>query len=88
MHVSRSSGMLTGSKVVDAQSGYESAFNMLPILLAGANLVLHTAGWTEAGLTDVVLVAVGCDYFMIDFLEFANPDVRGMVLEEILPKVR
>lgn len=47
----RSSGMLTGSKIVDAQSGYESAFNMLPILMAGAHLVMHTAGWTEAGLT-------------------------------------
>ena len=46
----RSSGMLTGSKVTDAQAGYESAFNMLPIMLAGANLVMHTAGWTEAGL--------------------------------------
>jgi len=47
----RSSGMLTGSKIVDAQAGYESAFNMLPILLAGCHLVMHTAGWTEAGLT-------------------------------------
>jgi trimethylamine--corrinoid protein Co-methyltransferase len=47
----RSSGMLTGAKTVDAQSGYESAFNMLPILMAGAHLVMHTAGWTEAGLT-------------------------------------
>jgi trimethylamine--corrinoid protein Co-methyltransferase len=46
----RSSGMLTGSKVTDAQAGYESAFNMFPIMLAGANLVMHTAGWTEAGL--------------------------------------
>jgi trimethylamine--corrinoid protein Co-methyltransferase len=46
----RSSGMLTGSKVTDAQAGYESAFNMLPIMLAGANLIMHTAGWTEAGL--------------------------------------
>ncbi len=47
----RSSGMLTGSKITDAQAGYESAFNMLPILLAGCNLVMHSAGWTEAGLT-------------------------------------
>jgi trimethylamine---corrinoid protein Co-methyltransferase len=47
----RSSGMLTGSKVTDAQAAYESAFNMLPILLAGANYVMHCAGWTEAGLT-------------------------------------
>jgi trimethylamine--corrinoid protein Co-methyltransferase len=46
----RSSGMLTGAKVTDAQAGYESAFNMFPIMLAGAHLVMHTAGWTEAGL--------------------------------------
>lgn len=46
----RSSGMLTGSKVTDAQAGYESAFNMFPIMLAGAHLIMHTAGWTEAGL--------------------------------------
>lgn len=46
----RSSGMLTGSKICDAQAAYESAFNMLPILLAGANFVMHTAGWSEAGL--------------------------------------
>jgi trimethylamine--corrinoid protein Co-methyltransferase len=42
--------MLTGSKICDAQAAYESAFNMLPILLAGANFVMHTAGWSEAGL--------------------------------------
>jgi len=47
----RSSGMITGSKIMDAQAAYESAFNMMPILLAGANYVMHTAGWTEAGLT-------------------------------------
>ena len=47
----RSSGMLTGSKITDAQAGYESAFNMFPIMLAGANYVMHCAGWTEAGLT-------------------------------------
>jgi trimethylamine--corrinoid protein Co-methyltransferase len=46
----RSSGMLTGSKICDAQAAYESAFNMLPILLAGANFILHSAGWSEAGL--------------------------------------
>jgi trimethylamine---corrinoid protein Co-methyltransferase len=47
----RSSGMLTGSKTTDAQAAYESAFNMFPILLAGADIVMHCAGWTEAGLT-------------------------------------
>ncbi len=61
----RSSGMLTGSKITDAQAGYESAFNMLPILLAGCNLVMHSAGWTEAGLT------VGLAKFMLDAEQMA-----------------
>lgn len=47
----RSSGMITGAKTMDAQAGYESAFNMMPIMLAGANYIMHTAGWSEAGLT-------------------------------------
>ncbi len=47
----RSSGMLAGAKTIDAQAAYESAMNMLPILFAGANFVLHCAGWTEGGLT-------------------------------------
>jgi trimethylamine--corrinoid protein Co-methyltransferase len=47
----RSSGMLTGSKIPDTQAAYEAAFNMYPIMLAGANYVMHCAGWTEAGLT-------------------------------------
>ena len=61
----RSSGMITGSKVTDAQAGYESAFNMLPILLAGCNYVMHSAGWTEAGLT------ASLPKFMIDAEQMA-----------------
>jgi trimethylamine--corrinoid protein Co-methyltransferase len=46
----RSSGMLCGAKTVDAQAAYESIQTMYAVLLAGANYVMHTAGWTEAGL--------------------------------------
>jgi trimethylamine--corrinoid protein Co-methyltransferase len=46
----RSSGMLCGSKTVDAQAAYESIQTMYAVLLAGANYVMHTAGWMEAGL--------------------------------------
>ena len=46
----RSSGMLCGSKVVDAQAAYESVQTMNAVLLGGANYVLHAAGWMEAGL--------------------------------------
>jgi trimethylamine--corrinoid protein Co-methyltransferase len=42
--------MLSGSKVVDAQAGYEAIANMYPVLLAGTHFVMHAAGWMEAGL--------------------------------------
>src|SRR3954449_7204381 len=46
----RSGGGLTSSQTVDAQAAYESLMTMLPTFLAGANFVLHAAGWLEAGL--------------------------------------
>lgn len=46
----RSSGMNTGSKLVDAQAAYESNMTMHSVLLSGANFVLHAAGWLEGGL--------------------------------------
>ena len=47
----RSSGMVAGSKLTDAQAAYESNMTMQSVLLSGANYVFHTAGWLEAGLT-------------------------------------
>ena len=38
------------SQTVDAQAGYESMMTMLPTMLAGANYVMHAAGWLESGL--------------------------------------
>jgi trimethylamine---corrinoid protein Co-methyltransferase len=46
----RSSGMLAGAKRVDAQAAYESIQNMWGAFLCGANYILHSAGWNEAGL--------------------------------------
>jgi trimethylamine--corrinoid protein Co-methyltransferase len=46
----RCGGNLCAAKVADAQAAYESANSMWPALLAGANFVLHAAGWLEAGL--------------------------------------
>ena len=47
----RSSGMVVGSKLTDAQAGYEAGMTINAVLLAGANYVFHAAGWLEAGLT-------------------------------------
>jgi len=44
-------GGMTDSKVLDAQSGYESAFTSLLCALAGANLTHDAAGLMEFALT-------------------------------------
>lgn len=46
----RSSGSST-SNTVDAQGGYETMMNMYGAVLGGANIVMHSAGWQEGGLT-------------------------------------
>jgi trimethylamine--corrinoid protein Co-methyltransferase len=43
-------GALTTSPVPDAQAAYEGTNTMLGAFLAGANMVMHTAGWLEGGL--------------------------------------
>ena len=46
----RSTTLASGSKVFDAQSGYESATTAMAVLLAGTNYMWHSAGWDEAGM--------------------------------------
>jgi trimethylamine---corrinoid protein Co-methyltransferase len=56
----RSGGGLTSSQVADAQAGYEAAMTMIPTFLAGANWVMHSAGWLEGGLV------AGFEKFIVD----------------------
>ena len=44
----------------DAQAGYEALMTMLPTFLAGANWVMHSAGWLEGGLV------AGYEKFIVD----------------------
>jgi trimethylamine--corrinoid protein Co-methyltransferase len=46
----RSAGGFCGSKLPDAQAGYESANSLNMGLLAGVNFMLHACGWLEGGL--------------------------------------
>jgi trimethylamine--corrinoid protein Co-methyltransferase len=46
----RSGGSLCGSKLPDAQAGYETANTLNAMLLGGVNFCLHAAGWLEGGL--------------------------------------
>ena len=58
----RSGGSLTGSKIADAQSAYESSQTLTPTVLGGVNFVLHAAGWMEGGLvTDYAKLVLDAD---------------------------
>jgi trimethylamine--corrinoid protein Co-methyltransferase len=46
----RGSGGLSNAKAPDAQAAYETQMTLWPAVLAHANMVLHSAGWLEAGL--------------------------------------
>ncbi len=46
----RSAGGFCGSKLPDAQAGYESANSLNMGLLSGVNFMLHACGWLEGGL--------------------------------------
>ncbi|WP_460449034.1 trimethylamine methyltransferase family protein [Alsobacter sp. SYSU BS001988] len=56
----RTGGSLCASKIPDAQAAYESAQTLVPTIHAGANFVLHAAGWMEGGL------ASSYEKFMMD----------------------
>jgi trimethylamine---corrinoid protein Co-methyltransferase len=69
----RSGGGLTASQTVDAQAAYEAMMTMLPTFLAGANWVMHSAGWLESGL-------VSCyEKFIVDL------EILRMLQEEFTP---
>jgi trimethylamine--corrinoid protein Co-methyltransferase len=69
----RSGGGLTSSQTVDAQASYEAMMTMLPTMLAGANYVMHAAGWLESGL-------VSCyEKFIVDI------EILRMLHEEFTP---
>lgn len=56
----RGSGSLTNAKLPDAQASYETMWNLWPAVLAHTNLLMHSVGWLEGGLT------VSLEKFLID----------------------
>ena len=56
----RGIGHVTASKVADGQGMQESTDSMNAALMAGSNIVFHSAGWLEGGLT------MGYEKFMMD----------------------
>src|SRR5919107_8929 len=74
----RSGGGLTSSQVADAQAGYEALMTMLPTFLAGANWVMHSAGWLEGGLV------AGFEKFVIDveILQMMQAEFTPLEIDE------
>jgi trimethylamine--corrinoid protein Co-methyltransferase len=61
------------SNTIDAQSAYESALSLWALTQGGGNFVLHSAGWTEGGLT------ASFEKFILDV------DMLQMVAEFLTP---
>ncbi|MBV8495832.1 MAG: trimethylamine methyltransferase family protein, partial [Gammaproteobacteria bacterium] len=74
----RCGGNLCAAKVPDAQAAYESANSLWPAFLAGANFVLHAAGWLEAGLV------MSYEKFVMDTDQLGafHTLARGLALDE------
>ncbi len=74
----RTGGGLTSSQSPDAQAGYEAMMTMLPTFLAGANWVMHSAGWLEGALV------AGYEKFIIDLeiLQMLQHEFEPMEVDE------
>ncbi len=74
----RCGGNLCASKVPDAQAAAESANSFWPAFLAGANFILHAAGWLEAGLS------MSYEKFVMDADQLGafHTLARGLTLDE------
>jgi len=74
----RCGGSFTSSKLPDAQAAQESAASLYTAMMAGANFVLHAAGWLEGGLV--------MDYEKLvldnDRLGMTHHLLRGMALDD------
>jgi trimethylamine--corrinoid protein Co-methyltransferase len=74
----RTGGGLTSSQVPDAQAGYEALMTLMPTFLAGANWVMHSAGWLEGGLV------AGYEKFIVDIelLQMLRHEFTPMEIDE------
>lgn len=74
----RSGGGLTSAHQADAQAGYESLMTLMPTFLAGANYVMHSAGWLEGGLV------AGYEKFIMDveLLQMLRAEFTPLEIDE------
>ena len=87
----RCGGSLIASTIEDAQAADESADSMHSTMLAGANYVLHAAGWIEGGLCvsfeKLVMDAdrLGSYQKLLGGLEISDNSLARDAYEEVAP---
>jgi trimethylamine--corrinoid protein Co-methyltransferase len=82
----RGSGGLNNSKTPDAQAAYETQMTLWPAILAHTNLIIHSAGWLEAGLVcslEKFILDVEGLAIMSRFLNGLEISDETLALEEI-----
>jgi trimethylamine---corrinoid protein Co-methyltransferase len=82
----RGSGGLNNAKAPDAQAAYETQMTLWPAVLAHANVILHSAGWLEAGLVcslEKFIVDVEGLAMMHHFLHGLDISEEALALETI-----
>ena len=74
----RAGGVMTNSKVPDAQAGQEKMMMLWPILLGGVHYVPHAAGWLDGELT------ASFEQMVLDaeMLEMAERFFEGILVDE------
>ncbi|MGH2521171.1 MAG: trimethylamine methyltransferase family protein [Anaerolineales bacterium] len=87
----RGSGSLTTSKLPDAQAAYETQWTIWPCVLAHTNLIMHAAGWLEAGLTAsfekfiIDAEALGMFYHFLDGFTIDDATLALDMIAEVGP---
>lgn len=74
----RGSGGLNNSKLPDAQASYETQMSLWPAVMGHSNIIMHSAGWLDAGLV------CSMEKFIIDVegLAIMQSMLRGFEINE------
>jgi trimethylamine--corrinoid protein Co-methyltransferase len=82
----RGNGSLSSAKVPDAQAAYETMWNLWPAVMSHTNLIMHSVGWLDGGLTasfEKFIIDAENLAMMTHFLEGFVVDDESLALDMI-----
>ena len=74
------------ANTIDAQAAYESVFSLWGVVEGGGNFVMHSAGWTEGGLTasfEKFILDVDLLQMVAEFLKPLDVSEEALALDAI-----